>query len=99
MISIESRDSVAEAAAFRLGIHAELSKVSGCKMVAHAGKVVKGRAFYVIRFTGWPRREDNGWQLITAPDRPEFIRLIEGMIRANYSAVPTVKPIPQPGGN
>lgn len=99
MISIENRDSVAEAAAFRLGIHEGLSDSSGGKMVAVAKKVVKGKAFYVLRFTGWPDAIDNGWQLITAPAMPEFVRLIEGMIWANYSAKPIVKRIPQPGRN
>ncbi len=99
MISFDSRDSVAQAAAFRLGLHEELSKASGSKMVAAAGKVERGKAVYVLRFTGWPDAKDNGWQLITAPDQPEFVRLIEGMILANYSAAPIVKPIPQPGRN
>ena len=99
MIAFDTRDSAAEAVAFRLGIHEELSKASGCQLVAFAGKVEKGRAFYVLRFTGWPRPEDNGWQLITAPDRPEFHRLIEGMIRANFIGSPIVKPIQQPGRN
>ena len=99
MIAFDNRDSVAEAAAFRLGIHEELSKASGREVVAVAGRVDRGTAFYVLRFTGWPRSEDNGWQLITAPDHPDNLRLIEGMILANYPTAPIVKPIPQPGRN
>jgi len=94
MITFENRDSVAQAAARRLGLHEELDKpTNGSKMIAVAGKVEGDIAFYVLRFTDWPRPEDNGWQLISAPDRPEWRRLIEGMIRANYTTPPIVKPI------
>lgn len=99
MIAFDNRDDVAEAAAFRLGIHEGLSKVEGSRMVAAAGKVVEDTIFCVVRFTGFPRREDNGWQLITAPDKPEFHRMIEGVIRANFTGSPIVKPVQQPGRN
>ena len=68
-------------------------------MIAVAGKVEGGTAFYALRFTGWPRREENGWQLISAPDSPEWRRLIEDMIQANFTAAPIVKPFQQPGRN
>lgn len=99
MIAFDTRDSVAEAVAFRLGIHEGLSKVEGSNMVAAAGKVVEDTIFCVLRFTGFPRREDNGWQLITAPDHPENHRLIEGMIRANFTGSASVTAIQQPGRN
>jgi len=100
MITFENRDSVAKAAAFRLGLYEELDKpTNGSKMVVAAGKVDRGKAFYVLRFTGWPDEIDNGWQLISAPDRPEWRRLIEGMIRANFTTAPIVKPFQKTGRN
>ncbi len=98
-ITFDHRDSVAEATAFRLGIHEELSKVTGSRMVAAAGSVVRGTILCVLRFTGWPDAPDNGWALITAPDHPDNHRLIESMIRSNYTTAPTVKMIQQPGRN
>jgi hypothetical protein len=97
VISIDDRESVAEATAFRLGIHEELSKVTGSCMMAAAGCVERGTIFCVLRFTGWPDRADNGWKLITAPDHPNNHRLIEDMLLASYTAAPIIKPIPQPG--
>ena len=99
MIAFDNRDNVAEAAAFRLGIHEGLSTATGHKAIAAAGKVEGGKAFYVLRYTGWPDKQDNGWQLITAPDMPEYHRLIRSMIRANYTTPPIALPVQKPGRN
>ena len=59
----------------------------------------RGTIYCVLRFTGWPDAQDNGWALITAPDAPDNHRLIESMIRANYTTAPTIKMIQQPERN
>lgn len=84
MIRLQPCEKIAEATALRLGLHAMLSEVTGADVVAVAQGVENGEAVYVLRFTGWERPKDNGWQLIAVPDRAECRIFVECALLANY---------------